>query len=60
MVFIIYFIPHNKKTEGAYIIHPDTIKKIYEYEHTIIMTDKTIILIEQIGEMDSELFRDLY
>ena len=49
-VSITYFIPDAKKAGGAYVTYSGIVKKIDEYEHTIIMTDQTVIPIEQISE----------
>lgn len=56
MVTITYFVPDERKSGGAYITHSGMVKKIDEYERTIIMQDKTMIPISQIREIESELF----
>lgn len=60
IVTITWFVPDERKSGGAYMTHSGVVKKINEYEHTIIMTDNTIIPIGQISEIESELFRNLY
>lgn len=55
-VTITYFVPDDKKSGGAYISHTGVVKKIDEYNHTVILTDKTVIPIEQISEMQSDIF----
>lgn len=60
IVAITYFVPDEKKSGGAYISHSGVVKRIDEYEHTVIMTDKTIIPIEQISQIEGEMFRELY
>ena len=60
LVRITYFVPDNKKAGGAYISYTGCVKKIDEYEHTVIMEDKTVIPIEQISDIDGEMFRDMY
>lgn len=57
IVTITYFVPDDKKSGGSYITHSGIIKKIDEYEQTIIMTDKTQIAIKHISEIESELFK---
>lgn len=42
-VRITYFVPDNKKAGGAYITCSGCVKKFDEYEHTVIMEDKTVI-----------------
>ena len=53
-VSIIYFIPDAKKAGGSYVTCSGSVKKIDEYEHTIIMTDQTVIPIEQIRDIKCE------
>ncbi len=55
-VTITYFVPDERKSGGAYVSHTGTVKRIDDYERTVVMTDKTVIPIEQISEIDSELF----
>ena len=59
-VTITYFVPDDKKLGGAYISHIGVVKKIDEYNHTVIMTDKTVIPIEQISEIQSDIFSEIY
>ena len=59
-VRITYFVPDNKKAGGAYITCPGCVKKFDEYEHTVIMEDKTVIPIEQISDIDGEMFGEMY
>ena len=55
---ITYFVPDNKKAGGAYISCSGCVKKIDEYEHTVVMEDKTVIPIEQISDIEGEMFGD--
>ena len=48
-VSITYFIPDAKKAGGSYVTYSGIVKKVDEYEHTMIMTDQTVIPIEQIS-----------
>ena len=48
-VSITYFIPDAKKAGGSYVMCSGIVKKVDEYEHTMIMTDQTVIPIEQIS-----------
>ncbi len=59
-VTITYFVPDDKKSGGAYISNTGVVKKIDEYNHTVILTDKTVIPIEQIREMQSDIFSEIY
>ena len=53
-VSITYFIPDAKKAGGSYVVCSGVVKKVDEYEHTIIMTDQTVIPIEQISGIKCE------
>ena len=53
-VSITYFIPDAKKTGGSYVTYSGIVKKVDEYEHTIIMTDQTVIPIEHISDIKCE------
>ena len=59
-VDITYFVPDEKKTGGAYVTYSGIVIKIDLYEHILIMTDKTVIPIGQISEIEGELFGDIY
>lgn len=55
-VSITYFQPDKKKSGGAYITATGCVKKIDEYERTLVMKDETKITIDDIFEIDGELF----
>lgn len=55
-VTISYFVPDERKSGGAYFSCTGTVRRIDVYRHVIIMTDKTVIPMDQIYEMESELF----
>ena len=52
-----HFEPDIKKDGGAYLITTGTVKKIDDFNKEIYLTDGTIILIEHIYEIESELFK---
>lgn len=58
-VSITYFEPDKKKAGGAYITVTGTVKRIDEYEHLVIMTDGKKINIDDIYNLQSELFYSL-
>ena len=58
MVEITYFVPDAKKNGGAYITCSGCVKKIDKYKHTVVMTDQTIIPIEQISNIEGEMFEE--
>lgn len=53
------FVPDERKTGGAYVSHTGIVKKIDDYEHTLVMEDRTIIPISQISEIECSLFRKM-
>lgn len=55
-VFITYFVPDEKKSGGTYASCTGSVKRMDVYEHRIIMNDNTVIPIEQIYEVESDLF----
>ena len=59
-VSITYFVPDDKKSGGAYVTHSDVVKKIDEFERKLTMQDETVIPIEQISEIQGEIFKGLY
>ena len=59
-VSITYFVPDDKKAGGAYVTHSGVVKKIDKFKRKLIMQDETVIPIEQISEIQGEMFRGLY
>lgn len=55
-VMITYFQPDERKSGGAYLTVSGCVKRIDENEQTVIFTDRTVISIEQISEIEGELF----
>ena len=58
-VSITYFVQDARKEGGAYISAAGAVKKIDEYERTVTMRDKTVIPIDDIIEIDGELFDEM-
>ena len=58
-VIITYFQLDKKKSGGTYITATGCVKKIDTYERTLIMHDDMKILIDNIFEIDGELFGTL-
>lgn len=56
-VSITYFQADIMKSGGAYITVTGCVKKIDEYKHAVVMLDATKIMIDDIFEIDGELFR---
>lgn len=58
VVTITYFVPDDKKAGGAYLSHSGVVKRIDAYERAVIMTDKTVIPIEQISDIEGDFFQE--
>ena len=59
-VTITYFESDEKKKGGAYITANGLIKKINEYDRTIVMTDGTLIPIDEIISVDGQIFESMF
>ena len=57
-VAITYFIPDEKKKGGRYITKTGLVKRIDEYERAVVFRDNTSIPIDEISEVESELFKE--
>lgn len=57
IVTITYFLPDRKKEGGAFVTETDTVKKIDDYEASIIMTKGTVIPINDIFDIDGDIFK---
>ncbi|MDO4286034.1 MAG: hypothetical protein Q4C60_11980, partial [Eubacteriales bacterium] len=53
-VTITYFQPDERKTGGAYVSVSGVLKKIDDYERSLVMADGTRIPMDRILEMDGE------
>jgi len=58
-IAITYFVADKKKSGGAYTTVEGVVKKIEEYERTVLMQSGTKIPIEDIIEIDGDLFAAL-
>ncbi len=58
-VTINYFVPDKKKAGGAYMDATGTVKSIDEYDRLVIMTNGERIPIDNIYDIQSELFYSL-
>lgn len=59
-VSVTYFLPDQKKAGGAYVTINAVIKRIDEYERLLVFADKTAIPIDDIYEIDGEIYNGLY
>ena len=55
-ITITYFQPDAKKNGGAYVTANNTVKKVEKYERVVIMTDGTVIPIDEIISIDGQIF----
>lgn len=60
VITITFFVPDKKKDGGSYIDVTGVIKNIDEYERKIIFKDNTKIPIDEIYNIDGEIYKDLY
>lgn len=58
-VSITYYLPDKKKSGGAYIMVTGYVKKVDEYERIVVMRDGTNVPIDDISEIDGEMFGTL-
>ena len=56
---ITYFVPDKKKAGGAYVSVSGTVKKIDDYERTVVLHNGTSIPIDDILCVDGEIFDDM-
>lgn len=56
---ITYFQPDQKKKGGSYVTYTGTVKKIDQFERAIIMTDGTVIPIDEIISIDGQIFETM-
>lgn len=54
-----YFVPDERKSGGAYVTVTGRVKKVDDYQRQLILTDGTKIPLDEILDMESELFRSL-
>jgi hypothetical protein len=58
-IVITYFQPDARKEGGAYVTAVGTVKKIDEYERIVVMTDGTLIPIDEIISIDGQIFETM-
>ncbi len=58
-VRILYFVPDAKKSGGAYVRIQGKLRAIDSHARIIVMEDRTSIQIEQIRELESNIFGTL-
>ena len=58
-ITVTYFVADKKKSGGAYVDFTGVIKRIDEYEHLVVFTDKTTIPIEDIYDITGDIYSSL-
>jgi len=58
-IIITYFMPDDRKSGGAYVSVTGIVKKIDDYEHIVVMRDGKKIPINEIAEIEGDLFAEL-
>ena len=58
-VSVTYFVPDERKSGGAYITVTGRVKKVDDYQRFLILNDGTKIPLDEILDIESELFRSL-
>lgn len=58
-VSVTYFISDSRKKGGAYVNHIGLIKRIDEYDNTLVFTDGKVIPLDDIYNIDSEILNDI-
>ena len=59
-ISITYFLPDAKKSGGAYVTVTGNLKRFDEYERLLILTDGKKIPMDDIADIESDLFRGLF
>ena len=57
-ITITYFEPDGKKSGGAYLSVTGRIRRVDEINRQIILTDRTVIAMDRICEIDCSLFKE--
>ena len=57
---VTYFVPDAKKSGGAYVTKRGNLKKIDEFERLMMLMDGTKIPLDDVADIESELFRDMF
>lgn len=55
-VTLTYFVPDARKSGGAYVTATGVVKRMDVYQQAVILQDDTIIYLEQIRKIESDLF----
>ena len=56
VVSLVFFQPDERKAGGAYVTRTGTVKKLYETERLLTLTDGTVIPLDDLIALDGEGF----
>ena len=59
-ISITYFLPDTKKSGGAYVTVTGNLKRFDAYERLLILTDVKKIPMDDIADIESDLFRGMF
>lgn len=59
-ISITYFLPDAKKSGGAYVTVTGNLKRFDEYERLLILMDGKKIPMDDIADIESDLFRGMF
>lgn len=58
-ISVTYFVPDERKSGGTYVTVTGNVKKLDAYQRLLILTDGTKISLDDVFDMESELFHSL-
>ena len=56
-VSVTYFVPDGKKAGGAYVTVTGNVKKLDDFQRLMVLTDGTVVPVDEILALESDLFR---
>lgn len=59
-ITIIYFLPDTKKSGGAYVTATGKLKRFDEYERLLILTNGKKIPMDDIADIECDLFKGMF
>ena len=59
-ITIVYFLPDKKKSGGAYVTITAVIKRVDEYERLVVLTDKSTIPIDDIYDIEGDIYNGIF
>ena len=58
-ITVTYFVPDEKKAGGAYVTVTGNLKRIEEYERMMILNNGTKIPMDEIADIEADIFRGI-